>query len=153
MHERYHVSAHLNEAVDSVRKEEHAQLSEQANEWLKGKKYLFLKSPESWRQEEKESFKELRQKDMKVTKAWGLKENFRHFWEFEERQTALTRNIFSTDLDAALFLAASQAPFNHRDGNSGKSMKRKILVAATLRMLRSDSSKWAALFEDFARMG
>jgi len=88
VHDRYHVSAHLNEAVDSVRKEEHAQLSEQANEWLKGKKYLFLKSPESWRREERDSFRELRKKDLKVTKAWGMRENFRHFWEFEERQGA-----------------------------------------------------------------
>lgn len=50
-------------------------------------------------------------------------------------------------------LGRIQAPFNHRDGNSDKSMKRKIMVAATLRMLKSDSSKWAVLFEDFARMG
>ena len=88
VHDRCHVSAHLNEAVDSVRKEENAQLSEQAHEWLTGKKHLFLKSPENWRQEERDSFKELQKKDLKVTKAWGLRENFRHFWEFEEGQGA-----------------------------------------------------------------
>lgn len=85
VHDRFHVMKHLNEAVDKVRKEEHADLSADAVDWLKGRKYLFLKSPESWRREEKACFQELQGRDLKVTKAWGVRENFQHFWSFDTR--------------------------------------------------------------------
>jgi transposase len=49
------------------------------------RKYLFLKSPSTWKAEEKAHFKELRGKDLKVTKAWGARESFQHFWSFDTR--------------------------------------------------------------------
>jgi transposase len=85
VHDRFHVMKHLNEAVDKVRKQEHAELSADARDWLSGKKYLFLKSPETWRLEEKSCFQELQRKDLKVTKAWGVRETFQHFWSFDTR--------------------------------------------------------------------
>lgn len=88
VHDRFHVAKHLNEAVDAVRKREHAELSAQSHDWLSGRKYLFLKSPESWKEEERCCFAELQKKDLQVTKAWGLRENFGHFWAFATREGA-----------------------------------------------------------------
>jgi transposase len=85
VHDRFHVMKHLNEAVDTVRKQEHAALSQESVDWLTGRKYLFLKSPSTWKAEEKAHFKELRGKDLKVTKAWGARESFQHFWSFDTR--------------------------------------------------------------------
>lgn len=88
VHDRFHVMKHLNEAVDTVRKQEHAELSQEAVDWLTGRKYLFLRSPAAWKAEEKAHFKELRSKDLKVTKAWGVRESFQHFWSFNTRSGA-----------------------------------------------------------------
>lgn len=88
VHDRFHVVKHLNEAVDTVRKQEHAELSESSRDWLSGKKYLFLKSPETWKEEEKECFNELQGRDLKVTKAWGIRENFQSFWIFRSKVAA-----------------------------------------------------------------
>ena len=85
VHDRFHAMKYVNEAVDTVRKQEHAELSGQAVDWLTGKKYLFLKAPATWKAQEKAHFKELRDKDLKLTKAWGLRESFQHFWDFDTR--------------------------------------------------------------------
>ena len=79
VHDRFHVMKHLNEAVYKVLEQEHAELSKAALDWPTGLKYLFLKSPSSWKAEEKICFKELRNKDLKVTKALDVKENSQHF--------------------------------------------------------------------------
>jgi transposase len=47
VHDRFHVSKHLNEAVDKVRRIEHRELKEQGEETLKGSKFLFLFAPEN----------------------------------------------------------------------------------------------------------
>lgn len=47
VHDKFHVSEHLNEAVDKVRKQEHAQLMAKKNERLKGSRYLWLKGFEN----------------------------------------------------------------------------------------------------------
>ena len=88
VHDRFHVVKHLNEAVDTVRKQEHAELSESSQDWLTGRKYLFLKNPDDWKKEEKQCFKELRKKDLKVTKAWGVRESFQSFWLFSSKTAA-----------------------------------------------------------------
>jgi transposase len=88
VHDRFHVVKHLNDAVDTVRKQEHAELSSSSQDWLTGRKYLFLKNPDSWKEDEKQCFKELRKKDLKVTKAWGVRETFQSFWLFTSKTAA-----------------------------------------------------------------
>ena len=59
---------------------------------MKGTKYLWLWSQENipfWRQEE---FELLRSKDLKVCRAWAIKENLRHMWDY--RYAAHMRNYF-----------------------------------------------------------
>jgi transposase len=90
--DRFHVMRHVLEAVDKVRKSEHRLLTERDEQTLKGTKYLWLWNHEnipSWRQEE---FDSLRSKDLRVCRAWAIKENLRHLWDY--RYEAHMRNYF-----------------------------------------------------------
>lgn len=90
--DRFHVMRHVLDAVDKVRKNEHKQLSEVGEQALKGTKYLWLWSQENipdWRQEE---FEALKAKDLRVCRAWAIKENLRHLWNY--RYEANMRKYF-----------------------------------------------------------
>ena len=90
--DRFHVMRQVLDAVDKVRKNEHRQLSEAGQETLKGTKYLWLWSEENipvWRQPE---FEALKAKDLRVCRAWAIKENLRHLWDY--RYEANMRNYF-----------------------------------------------------------
>jgi transposase len=80
--DRFHVMKYVVDAVDKVRKAEHTVLKEQGNDILKGTKYLWLWSQENVPQWRKEEFDVLRNRDLKVCKAWAIKENIRHMWEY-----------------------------------------------------------------------
>jgi transposase len=92
VYDRFHVMRHVLDAVDKTRKSEHRQLSDCGESVLKGTKYLWLWSLENvpaWRQEE---FAALRKKDLKVCRAWAIKENLRHLWDY--RYEAPMRRYF-----------------------------------------------------------
>lgn len=81
--DRFHVMKHVVDAVDKTRKQEYAIMKQNGDETLKGTKYLFLWSQENlpeWREEE---FEKLREKDLKVCRAWAIKENLRHLWDYK----------------------------------------------------------------------
>ena len=80
VHDRFHVSKYLGEAVNAVRKQENRALRKDGSELLVGTKYLFLKS--ELEGEEKAKFRSLMLEDLKVGRAWALKEDFRHFWTY-----------------------------------------------------------------------
>ena len=80
--DKFHISKHLNDAVDKVRRQEHKQLQADGESALKGTKYSWLKgtakfTPGAWK-----SFKELRDSDLKTARAWAIKENFQNFWGY-----------------------------------------------------------------------
>jgi transposase len=79
VYDRFHVSKHLNEAVDKVRKQEHRRLLEAGDNSLTGTKYLWLQgaNPQG---ERALSFEELCARDLKTARAWYHKENFIEFW-------------------------------------------------------------------------
>jgi transposase len=90
--DRFHVMRHVLDAVDKVRKSEHKQLQNKGEDMLKGTKYLWLWSKENipdWRQGE---FENLKAKDLRVCRAWAIKENLRHLWDY--RYEANTRKYF-----------------------------------------------------------
>lgn len=80
--DRFHVMKHVLTAVDEVRKSEHRELSEGGTETLKGTKYLWLWSWENIPERRQGEFDALRAKDLKVCRAWAIKENLRHMWEY-----------------------------------------------------------------------
>lgn len=88
VHDKYHVSSYLSKAVDKVRCKENNSLSKQGNNGLKGTKYLWLTSPDNWSKENKSTFRQLAVDELKVGRAWSIKETFRHFWYYSYRASA-----------------------------------------------------------------
>lgn len=82
VHDKFHVSQHLNEAVDKVRKAEHRKLMEQGDETLKGSKYEWLRRHPDLRKAEAASFRDLHKINLKTSRAWQFKETFGGFWDY-----------------------------------------------------------------------
>jgi len=88
--DKFHLVKHLHEAVDKVRRTEHRGLVRQADTRLTGTKYLWLRRPSDFSPEQRRTFRQLLGSDLKVGRAWALKERFRHFWEYTYRGAAQT---------------------------------------------------------------
>ena len=82
VHDRFHVSAHLNQTIDKVRREEHKILSQQKDDTLKRSKYLWLTGFENLTEEMQDRFNELQSLGLKVGRAYAIKETFDHFWDY-----------------------------------------------------------------------
>jgi transposase len=97
VHDRYHVSAHLKEAVDKVGRAEHKELLAQGAETLKGRRQLWLHNPQHFATEQAEEFARLKDLELKVARAWAAKELFSKFWEYQQEGWAgrFFRNWFS----------------------------------------------------------
>lgn len=82
VHDKFHVSKHLNEAVDQVRRQEHKALKKQGDERLTKTKQLWLYNPENLSEEKWLEFEPLKNMELKTSRAWAIKENFRWFWDY-----------------------------------------------------------------------
>lgn len=82
VHDKYHLSSHLNEAVNRVRKAEHKGLLAEGDDTLTGTKHDWLRTYKDGRSSEAVSFRTLHQLDLKTSRAWHYKEDFRHFWTY-----------------------------------------------------------------------
>jgi len=80
--DRFHVMGYLGKAVDTVRKQEHRALMASGDETLKGSKYLWLYSQENVPQQRRDEFDALRRKELKVARAWAIKESLRRLWHY-----------------------------------------------------------------------
>jgi transposase len=83
VHDKFHVSKMLNEALDRVRRREHHQLRKKGDDRLSGSRQLWLYNPENLEDHRFEGFKDLLAQNLKTARAWMHKENFRGFWEQE----------------------------------------------------------------------
>lgn len=92
VHDRYHVSAYLNEAVDQVRREEHRELQAQGDDTLTGTRQLWLYNPENFGAAQAAEFERLKDLNLKVSRAWAAKELFSTFWEY--RTVGSARRFF-----------------------------------------------------------
>jgi len=84
VHDRFHVSKYLGEAVDKVRRQEHKELLAQGDETLKGTRQLWLYNPQNFSPEQRKEFAQLKDQQLKVARAWAAKELFSQFWEYQE---------------------------------------------------------------------
>ena len=82
VHDRFHISKHLNEAVDKVRRGEHKMLKSAGNDTLTGSKQLWLFNPENMSEDRWIEFEALKDQELKTSRAWAIKEQFRWFWEY-----------------------------------------------------------------------
>ena len=92
VHDRFHISKYLNEAVNKVRYQEHKALSLAGTSPLAGSKYSWLKTYADGRSSEAVSFRALNQLNLKTSRAWRIKENFSQFWQY--RQGAAAKRYF-----------------------------------------------------------
>lgn len=88
VHDRFHISKYLNEAVDAVRRQESRKLSESGDRTLIGSKYTWLRNPENMDTKQRASFNQLMTCELKTGVAWSLKNMFRAFWQFTCRDSA-----------------------------------------------------------------
>ena len=80
-HDRFHISQHLNEAVDKARRQENKALKEAGDRRLAGARYSWLVNEENLNEIFAEPFRELKQADRKGSRAWAIKALFRDFWD------------------------------------------------------------------------
>jgi transposase len=93
VHDRFHISKYLNEAVDKVRCQEHKALKTTGDERLTGSKQLWLFNPENLSDERWLEFETLKDQELKTSRAWAIKEQFRWFWEY--RYAGNARKFFN----------------------------------------------------------
>ena len=90
VHDKFHVSKYLNEAVDAVRKSEHRLLLKKGDQTLVGSKYVWLRKPLDQRTPEAKEFAHLFQINLKTARAWVIKESFTKFWDCRYQSPAIT---------------------------------------------------------------
>lgn len=88
VHDKFHVSKYLNEAVDKIRRTEHKKLRAQGESPLTGTKYDWLKTIGDKRSAEAVAFRHLYQANFKTSRAWALKESFAAFWDYRYAKSA-----------------------------------------------------------------
>jgi len=100
VHDKFHVSKYLNDAVDKIRRTEHKKLRTQGESALTGTKYAWLKSIDDKRSAEAIAFRHLYQANFKTSRAWALKESFAAFWDYRYPKSA--ENYFDSWTDRVM---------------------------------------------------
>ena len=82
VHDKFHVSKHLNDAVDKVRRQENKQLRSEGDDRLKGTRQLWLYDEDNLDEDRYHELLTAKRNDLRTGRAWAIKENFRHFWTY-----------------------------------------------------------------------
>jgi len=82
VYDKFHVAKHLGDAVDRVRRGEHKVLNAAGDKRLVGSKYLWLRNPDNFTDDQWREFRELRQSNLKTARAWSLKEQAMLLWDY-----------------------------------------------------------------------
>lgn len=80
--DRFHIMGYVGKAVDTVRKQEHRERMKEGDETLKGSKYLWLYSKENVPENRRNEFAVLQKLELKVGRAWAIKETLRKLWHY-----------------------------------------------------------------------
>lgn len=88
VYDKFHITKHLSDAVDKVRKHENKSLIQEGRDDLKKTKYVWLKNQDNLTTKQEEIFKNLIKKNLKTGIAWSLKEFFKMFWNFRNVKIA-----------------------------------------------------------------
>nr|WP_225739389.1 ISL3 family transposase [Chlorobium phaeovibrioides] len=88
VHDRYHISKYLNDAVDAVRRQESRALNTTGDKTLIGSKYAWLRNPENMSDKQRADFDQLMTCELQTGTAWSLKNMFRAFWVLTSRDAA-----------------------------------------------------------------
>jgi len=86
--DKFHIVRHLMDAVDKVRRQEAAKLKQDDPELLKKTRYIWLKNPENLTEGQRVRLSDLEKLNLKINRAYILKEAFRCFWDYTYRRNA-----------------------------------------------------------------
>ena len=81
VHDKFHISKYLGEAVNKVRAQEIKVLHADGDNRLDGTRWIWQYNEENLKERYHECFDALRNQDLKTGRAWSIKECFRWFWE------------------------------------------------------------------------
>ena len=81
--DRFHIVKSLNEAVDEVRKEQWREATEANRKALKGMRWLLYRHSSNRTREDTRNLKALDKHNRRIYRAWRLKEEFEHFWDYK----------------------------------------------------------------------
>ena len=86
--DKFHVAAHLSDAVDKVRRAENARLKRNGDDALKGTRYLWLSNPANLSDVQAAALEALTRVVKLTARAWVLKERAAERWDFRDRWAA-----------------------------------------------------------------
>lgn len=82
VHDHFHISQYLVEAVDLVRRREHRELKKLGDGSLTGTRQLWLYNVDNLDEEQNTRIETAQRVAMKTGRAWAIKELFRDFWAY-----------------------------------------------------------------------
>jgi len=88
VYDRFHVSKHLNEAVDKVRRKENKALQRLDDKTLTGTKQLWLFTPKNMPSKLRKELNSLKTLGLDTGRAWAIKEALRKFWDYRYQGSA-----------------------------------------------------------------
>jgi len=80
--DKFHIVRHLMNAVDQVRRDEIQEKGKEHKELMKHTRYIWLKNPWNLTDNQKSRLSALEQLNLKINRAYLLKEAFRNFWSY-----------------------------------------------------------------------
>lgn len=86
--DKFHIMAHLGDALDKVRKMEYARLQGKSRSYIKGQKYVLLSNHENLTLDGRRSLKALLAANKRLNTAYLLKESFGQLWDYKSETWA-----------------------------------------------------------------
>ncbi len=86
--DKFHVTRHLNEVLDQLRKSDYARLSGKGRRYIKGQKYTLLSRRVNLTLEGRRALKSLLAANQRLNTAYLLKESFGQLWSYEREAWA-----------------------------------------------------------------
>lgn len=83
LYDKFHVTTHLNDALDQIRKQEYIRLSGKDRKYIKGQKFILLSNQENLTATGKTSLKTLLAANKRLNIAYMLKESFGQLWSYQ----------------------------------------------------------------------
>jgi transposase len=83
--DKFHVAKHLGDAVDRVRRQENRELRAEGDDRLVKTKYHWLQNPDRMSTRQWREFAPLRRSQLKVARAWAIKEAAMVLWGYAKR--------------------------------------------------------------------
>lgn len=86
--DRFHLTQHLNRAVDEVRRQTWRQMQGRDKAEFKSTRFLWLKNPENLQRDERTQLSALLRLNSPIVKGYLLKEDLRRFWDYRSTRWA-----------------------------------------------------------------